>query len=239
MIKSETVNYRDSDENVFEGVICRDDEISGKRPGVLVVHTYKGQTEFENEKAFELAKSGYVGFAVDLYGKGRRAEMPEEATALMNELNADRPLLLERILLALETLKNHEQVDAEKLGAIGFCFGGKCVLDLARSGADMRGAVSFHGVYDKPPTENDVPIKSSILVLHGWDDPLNTPAQTVELAEELTERKADWQILSFGHTAHAFTNPQANAPEQGLFYNENADRRSWSAMKVFFEEVFA
>lgn len=237
MIKTETIIYNDS-ESIFEGTICFDDEISAPKPGVLVVHTIRGHTDFEVNKAIELAKLSYVGFAIDMYGEGRHSDNSEEARVWMNELNDNRSLLLDRISLALETLKNHPQVDASKMGAVGFCFGGKCVLDLARAGAEIKGVVSFHGVYDKPPIENDSAIKSSVLVLHGWDDPLNTPPQTVELAQELTERKADWQIFSFGNTGHSFTNPNANMPEQGLVFNELSNQRAWMAMKSFFEEIF-
>lgn len=237
MIKIETIIYSDSD-ITCEGTICYDDEISGTKPGVLIAPTIRGHTNFEVEKAVELAKLGYVGFVVDMYGKDTRTEDPEKNRAMMNELNSDRSLLLKRILLALETLKNYEQVDKNKLGGIGFCFGGKCVLDLVRANAEIRGVVSFHGVYDKPPQENNSPIKSSVLVLHGWDDPLNPPAQTVDLAKELTERKADWQILSFGNTGHSFTYPKANMPESGLIYNEVSNHRAWRAMQNFFEEIF-
>lgn len=235
MIKTEKIIYGNGE---FSGKICFDDEISAPKPGVLVVHTIRGCTDFEVEKAAELAEFGYVGFAIDMYGDGRHSDDSEEARPWMNELNDNRQLLLKRILLAFEILKNHEQVDKAKTGAIGFCFGGKCVLDLARSGAEIGGVVSFHGVYDKPPFVYDTPIKSSVLVLHGWEDPLNSPPQTVELAAELTLREADWQILSFGQTGHAFTNPQANLPEQGLIYNELSNKRAWAAMKYFFEERF-
>jgi dienelactone hydrolase len=237
MIKTETIIYNDS-ETVFQGTICYDDEISGKNPGILVAPTIRGHTDFEVEKAVELAKLGYVGFVVDMYGKDTRTENADENRAMMNELNANRPLLLQRIKLALETLKNHEQVDENKLGGIGFCFGGKCVLDLVRANEEINGVVSFHGVYDKPPIGNDSPIKSSVLILHGWDDPLGTPPQLVDLAEELTMRQADWQILSFGKTGHSFTYPKANSPESGLIYNELSDRRAWLAMKIFFAEIF-
>lgn len=237
MIKTETIKYGDAANN-FVGKICFDADFQEPRPGILVVHTIRGCTDFEIEKAAELAKSGYVGFAVDMYGNGRNSENSEEARPWMNELNENRNLLRERILLAFETLKKHPKVDKAKTGAIGFCFGGKCVLDLVRSGTEINGVVSFHGVYDKPPFKENSPINSAVLVLHGWDDPLNTPTQTVKLAEELTERKADWQILSFGNTGHAFTNPKADSPEQGLFFNKTADKRAWIAMKYFFEEIF-
>jgi dienelactone hydrolase len=238
MIITETIIYGDS-EQTFQGTICFDDEILTPKPGILVAPTIRGHTNFEVEKAVELAKLGYVGFAIDMYGKETRTEVPEENRTLMNELNADRALLLQRILSALDVLKNHSQVNKTKLGGIGFCFGGKCVLDLVRSGAGIKGVATFHGVYDKPPISNDSPIKSSVLVLHGWEDPLGTPSQLIELAEELTEKKADWQILSFGNTGHSFTNPAANSPEQGLIFNKLSNERAWLAMKNFFEEIFA
>lgn len=239
MIKTETLIYTDNSGAEFEGTISWDDSHQLKKPGVLVAHTFRGQVEFETNKAIELAKSGYVGFAIDLYGKGRRANVKEEADALMKELNDDRPLLLERILLALTTLQKHPMVDETKVGAIGFCFGGKAVLDLARSGTDIQGVASFHGVYDPPNIPRNHSIKASVLVLHGWEDPLATPEQTVALANELTQGQADWQILAFGHTGHAFTNPQANFRDQGMFYQANADRRSWQTMLRFLEEKFA
>ncbi len=238
MIISETLIYTDADGNEFEGTISWDDSSEELRPGVLVVHTFKGQGEFENNKAMEIAKLGYVGLAVDMYGKGRRATVKEEADALMHELTRDRPLLLKRILLALEQLQKHPLVNTANTGAIGFCFGGKTVLDLARSSTDVKGVVSFHGVYDQPDILYSEPIKASVLVLHGWEDPLATPEQTVALAQELTDRRADWQILAFGNTGHAFTNPMAKMHEEGMFYQSDADRRAWKAMVNFFEEKF-
>ena len=237
MIKIEKIAYGD-EENIFAGTICYDDSTTSRRPGVLVVHSFKGHSDFEVEKAVELAKLGYLGFAVDMYGAGRRASTPDEARALMKELDDDRPLLLERIRLALDTLKVQSQVDPEKLAGIGFCFGGKCLLDLIRSGTEIQGIVSFHGVYDQPPERHEDQIRSSILILHGWDDPLGTPEQTLELARELTERGADWQILAFGNTGHSFTNPAARMPEQGLVYNQRSNDRAWLAMTNFLAEIF-
>ncbi len=239
MIKTESIIYKDpQSDHTFEGVISWDNDIPGKRPGVLVAHAFGGQSQFDVDKSIELAKLGYVAFAIDMYGKGRRGNSPEESRELMNELNSDRPRLLKRILLALEVLKENQWVDTTKLGAIGFCFGGKCVLDLARSGAEIRGVVSFHGLLDKPGIECSKPIVSAILVLHGWDDPMATPEQTIELTKEMTENNADWQLLAFGNTGHAFTNPKADSFEDGLFYKESADNRSWIAMTGFFTEVF-
>jgi dienelactone hydrolase len=238
MIKTETITYGDA-ENIFEGTICYDDSIASRRPGVLVAHSFRGHSDFEVEKAVELAKLGYLGFAVDMYGAGRRASNPEEARTLMNELDEDRPLLLERVRLALDTLKTQSQVDPERIGGIGFCFGGKCLLDLVRSGTEIQGIVTFHGVYDRPPQDGPAgQIKSSVLILHGWDDPLGRPEQTVELARELTERGADWQLLAFGNTGHSFTNPAARMPEQGLVFNKLSNDRAWLAMTNFLAEIF-
>ena len=236
MIESKKIIYQSAQQN-FEGFICWDNSREGPRPGVMVVHTFRGQSEFENEKATELAKLGYLAMAIDMYGQGRRASTVEEATTLMAELDSDRILLAQRIKLALSTLKQQKLVDPKRTAAIGFCFGGKCVLDLARSGADVTGVVSFHGIYD-PPEATSSTITAKVLVLHGWDDPLALPDSLTSLGEELTTARADWQIHAFGHTGHAFTNRQARDRKSGMFYQANADRRAWLAMRNFMEEIF-
>lgn len=238
MINSQVIEYH-LDGKAYEGVVCWDDSIRGKRPGVLVSHAWFGQSDFEIQKAKDLAARGYVAFALDMYGKGRRATNADEAGKLMHECVDDRIELRSRILNALETLKGQELVDNNRLGAIGFCFGGRCVLDLARTGIDIKGVASFHGIYDPPNIEYTEPIKAAVLVLHGWEDPLATPEQTVALGKELTMRKADWQILAFGHTGHAFTNPHAAAPESGMAFQADSNRRAWISMSNFFEELFA
>lgn len=237
MIQTATVTYSDSAQS-FEGFVAWDDQSHEDRPGVLIAHAFGGLSDFEKNKAIELAKLGYVGFAIDIYGKGIRATNNEDARELMSTLNNDRSLLLKRIQLALSTLKRQDLVDNENIAAIGFCFGGKCVLDLARSGEAIKGVVSFHGVYDPPNINLKTKINCSVLALHGWDDPLSKPDQTIALAKELTEREADWQILSFGHTGHAFTNPKAQRPEQGAFYHPQSSQRAWKAMIRFFDEIF-
>lgn len=237
MIEVENIEYSNA-KDTLQGVVAWDNELLGKRPVVLVVHNYLGQFEFDENKAVELAKLGYLGFAIDMYGKGRRGSTPEEAQALMDELNADRGLLLERIQLALQTAKELELADETKVGGIGFCFGGKCLLDLARSGANLGGIVTFHGVYDKPGIDHKKNVIPSVLICHGWEDPLALPEETVELANELTELKADWTINAYGNAAHAFTNPKANLPEEGKFFHKKTNARSWKSMVHFFEEVF-
>jgi len=238
MIIKEKLQYQDSNANLFEGIIAWDNAIEEKRPGILISHMWSGQSNFEVDKATELAKLGYVGFAIDNYGKGRRADGPEEAQILMDELDNDRPLLLERMLLAVEALKNHKAVNATLIGAIGFCFGGKCVLDLARSGIEICGVVSYHGLLDPPTPHPGKEIHCSVLVLHGWEDPMALPEDMVNLSHELNKFNADWNLHIYGHTAHAFTNPNAKFPDKGLFFEPKSNKRSWNSMIYFFNEAF-
>jgi len=238
MIIKEKLIYTDPLNNEFEGVLAWDDSNTELKPGILVSHMWSGQSEFEEDKATELAKLGYVGFAIDNYGKGRRADGPEEAQKLMDELDQNRPLLQSRMLLAVDILKKQKMVNASKIGAIGFCFGGKCVLDLARSGTDIMGVVSFHGLLDPPKPHPNKKIKSAVLVLHGWEDPMALPDDMVKLSREMNGLNADWNIHVYGHTGHAFTNPKAKFPEKGLFFQPKSDKRSWDSMIYFFKEIF-
>jgi dienelactone hydrolase len=223
-----------------EGYVAYDAANKNKRPGVLVSHAWGGQSDFERGKADKLAELGYVGFALDLYGKGIRGGTMEQNAKLMQPFLGDRAMLRRRITAALDALKAHPQVDAGRVAAIGFCFGGLCVLDLARSvPQDLKGVVSFHGLFHAPNLGSQAPIAAKVLMLHGYDDPMATPEHIVAIARELTEAGADWQLHAYGSTSHAFTNPQADSPEHGLIYNAAADRRSWVAMKNFLEEVLA
>jgi dienelactone hydrolase len=237
-IKTRIVEYV-VDEAVFEGLLAWDSGSASSRPGVLVAHAWGGRGEFEDDKAKKLAELGYVGFAIDVYGKGIRGQSPEENAALMQPLLDDRAKLERRLLAAIQVLKQQPEVDSDKIGAIGFCFGGLCVLDIARSAADIAAVVSFHGLFGAPQSSSDKAIAAKVLVLHGWDDPMATPEQAVALAEELTSRGADWQLHGYGNTMHAFTNPLANAPASGTVYSATADRRSWNAMTSFLSEVFS
>ena len=237
MINTERVLYKD-DENTYEGVVAYDTEIKTKTPVVLIAHAFGGQSKSEESKAIELAQLGYIGFAIDIYGQGKRAKNPQEAQRLMDSLNSDRKLLLERMKVSLEYAKKFKLADIDRIGAIGFCFGGKCVLDLARSGEKLNGIVSFHGLYDAPTFNQDTKITTPVLVLHGWDDPLAPPNETISLANELTSKNADWEINAYGKTGHAFTNPNARFPEKGLMYSESANDKAWKRMMAFFENVF-
>jgi dienelactone hydrolase len=223
----------------FEGVLAYEDEVEFRRPGVLVVPNILGQKEADNLKAEELAKLGYVAFACDLFGEGRRKTRDSENQAeYMNELNADRGLLRDRLAASLAVLTGNDRVDLGKVAAIGFCFGGKCVLDMARAGLPVAGVVSFHGLYDRPdyPAE---PIAAKLLVCHGWDDPLSPPVALVALGQELTEAGADWQVHAYGGAGHAFTDvAMKGRGRPGVTYEEKADRRSWRAMQDFLAELF-
>ena len=236
-IRTRTIDYQDGDTELH-GYLAWDDASDGKRPGVMVSHAWRGRTDFENVKAEELAKLGYVGFALDLYGKGVQGDSVEENSALMQPFLDDREMLQKRLQGSLDVLGSQNEVDASRLGAIGFCFGGLCVLDLARVGADLNGVVSFHGLFGSPGNTAENKIKARILVLHGWDDPMATTDQVVTLGEELTGMGADWQIHGYGNTMHAFTNPDANDPDFGTVYQPDADRRSWNAMQNFLSEIF-
>ena len=224
----------------FEGVIAWEDEVETPRPGVLVCPNILGQKGSDNKKAEDLAKLGYVALACDVYGRGKRKTRGSENVAeYMNMLDADRALLRDRLAASLEALRGFAAVDPAKVGAIGFCFGGKCVLDMARSGLPILGGVSFHGVYDRPDYANVSPITAKLLVCHGWQDPLATPDQMVALGRELTDAKADWQIHAYGNAGHAFTDTALIQPAApGVAYEGRADRRSWKAMSDFLAELF-
>jgi len=224
----------------FEGVIAYEDEVETLRPGVLVLPNVLGQKEADNVHAENLAKLGYVGLACDVYGQGKRTtHASPNRTEYMDALNADRALLRDRLAASLAALRGFDRVDPNKLAAIGFCFGGKCVLDMARSGLPILGGVSFHGVYDRPDYENVAPIVAKLLVCHGWEDPIGPPEKTVALAQELAGSGADWQLHAYGKAGHAFTDLDRKVSTvPGVVYEPRADRRSWQAMTNFLEEVF-
>jgi len=223
----------------FEGVAAWDDTVEGPRPCVLVLPNVLGQKEADNLKAEALAGLGYVALAADLFGQGKRTTLEDaDRSRYMDALNADRGLLRDRLAASLDALTGLSRADPAKAAAIGFCFGGKCVLDMARAGLPIVGGVSFHGVYDRPDYANVSPIAAKLLVCHGWDDPIAPPDATVALAEELTASGADWQLHAYGHAGHAFTDASRTAPGN-VAYEPRADRRSWRAAADFLERLFA
>jgi dienelactone hydrolase len=210
----------------------------GPHPAVLIAPTIRGPSDLERQVAERLAGLGYVAVLIDVYGKDKRDMAPEDARAQMNALLADRALLRARLLAALAFVQGLDGVDVGRIAVIGYCFGGLCALDLARTGTDaVRGVVSFHGLLTAPDLGAQGPIRAKVLALHGWDDPLAQPAAALAFATEMTAAGADWQLHAYGRVGHAFTNPGANAP--GLRYDEAADRRSWAALEHFLAETFA
>lgn len=236
-IQTRLIDYEDGDA-VLEGLLAWDDANAGARPGVMVCHAWAGRSDLEDGKAVALAKLGYTAFASNLYGKGVLGSSPEQNAALMQPFLDNRPMLQERLLLSLQTMRIQPQVEESKTAAIGFCFGGLCVLDVARAGADIDGVVSYHGLFGSPGNTSGNTIQAKVLLLHGWDDPMATPDAVVAIAAELTAMGADWQLHGYGNTMHAFTNPQANDPDFGTVYDGTADRRSWTAMHIFLTELF-
>ncbi len=222
----------------LEGMLAWDDADDRPRPAVAIAHTWAGRGAFEENKAVALAESGYVGFAVDMYGRGILGGSPQENAGLMSPFMEDRALLQDRINRAVDVLREQPEVDAGRIAAMGFCFGGLCVLDLARSGSDVLGVVSFHGMFGAPGNTAGNSIRARVLCLHGYDDPMARPESVLALGTELSEAGADWQVHAYGNTVHAFTNPAANDPAMGTVYSPVADRRSWVALGNFLEELF-
>ena len=237
-IKTEVVEYKEGD-TVLEGALIYDDTIVSKRPGILIAHQWKGLGDYEKKRGEMLAKLGYVAFAADIYGKGIRPADPKAAGEMAGKYKADRDLLRRRVRAGFEQLRKARQVDAQKLGAIGYCFGGTTALELARSGADVSGIVSFHGALATPTPDDAKSIKAKVLACHGADDPFVPPAEVAGFEEEMRKAKVDWQLVAYGNSVHSFTDWNAgNDNSKGAAYNEKADRRSWEAMKDFFSELF-
>ena len=233
-MKTETVNYQATDIEL-EGYLAYPDE--EKAPLVLIAHTWAGKDNFVHERAEDLAALGYVGFAVDMYGNGKVGSGTEENQSLMAPLLSDRDVLKDRIISALNFGKSLPGVDPNKVAAIGYCLGGLVVLDLARSGEDFQGVVSFHGLLMGSDI-SEKGIQAKILVLHGERDPMVPLDMVDEFQKEMTKAGADWQLHSYGGTYHAFTKPDANDPNLGTEYNQSASERSWKSMQNFFEEIF-
>jgi len=209
-----------------------------RRPTVILFPTVMGVSELEIGFARQLVELGFNGLVVDLYGQRFRPGVDRDAAfAAMNRLKADRAGLRDRLTAVIETARGLPQVDPGSIAVAGYCFGGMCALDVARSGADVRAAVSFHGLFD-PPGLAPKPITAKVVAFHGWDDPLAPPDKVVALAKELTDAGADWQIHAYGHVAHGFTNPNATGAVAGVQYNALAAERAWTSFINLLEELF-
>jgi dienelactone hydrolase len=232
------IEYREGD-TVLEGLWMHDDASTSKRPGILIAHQWKGLGEYERRRGEMLARLGYNVLAVDIYGKGIRPGTRESAAATAGKFKESRALLKQRMRAGLDVLRQHPLTDTMRIAAIGYCFGGTAVLELARSGADMAGVVSFHGGLGTPnPTEANH-IKCKVLALHGADDPAVPQNEVLAFQEEMRQANVDWQLISYGGAVHSFTDWNAgNDNSKGVAYNEKADKRSWEAMKQFFAEIF-
>jgi len=210
----------------------------GARATVIIVPTVMGITDLERGFATRLNEHGCHALVADTFGKHLRGAGRDVMFPQLTRLRSDRASLRDRLLAILETVRQQPGVDAERIVAIGFCFGGQCVLDLARTGTDIAGVASFHGLFD-PPGLPPQPIKAKVVAYHGWDDPMVPPDAVVALAEELTEAGADWQIHAYGHVAHGFTNPSATQlGVAGVQYDQKAARRSWTALFDLLDELF-
>lgn len=222
----------------YEGLLIYDDQVREPRPGLLMVPNWLGVNEASAQKAARAAGDKYVVLMADLYGKAIRPSNPDEAKAAATALRSDRPLMRKRTQAALEVLKRQPGVDTARLGAIGFCFGGGAILELARDGAPLKGFVSFHGNLDTPNPDDARQIKAPLLVLHGADDPAVPQEQVDAFVAEMKAAKVDWQLVSYGGAVHSFTNPQANVPGRNEYHPVVA-ARAFKAMNDLFDEVFA
>ncbi|MEO8427365.1 MAG: dienelactone hydrolase family protein [Verrucomicrobiota bacterium] len=237
-LHNETIVYKQGD-TVLEGWLAYDTNIQGKRPGVLIVHQWKGLGDYEKKRAEMLAKLGFNVFALDIYGQGIRPTDPREAGVEAGKYKGNRGLLRARAQAGLQVLQSHPMTDSKRVAAIGYCFGGTTVIELARSGANIAGVVSFHGGLDAPKPEDGKNIKCKVLALHGADDPFVPVKEIAAFEEEMRQAGVDWQLVAYGGAVHSFTDFNAGSDNsKGAAYNEKADHRSWEAMKQFFAEIF-
>ncbi|MBK6771440.1 MAG: dienelactone hydrolase family protein [Ignavibacteria bacterium] len=236
-IITKDVEYYDGS-TLLQGYLAYDNSKSSLSPGILIIHQWKGLSDYEKMRARQLAEMGYVAFAADIYGKGIRPSSPEESGKEAGKYYSDVNLFRERVTAGLNELKKQISVDPEKIAAIGYCFGGGAVLELARSGADIKGVVSFHGSL-KSPDPGAGKIRCKISVQHGAIDPFVPEADVTAFKKEMEEGNADYVLTQYSGAVHSFTMESAgNDPLKGSAYNKNADKRSWEAMKVFFAELF-
>ncbi len=232
---SETLAYQEGGTELEAFVVPPGD--AQPRPAVLVLHAWGGLGDLERERAWALSRLGWVGAALDLYGRGSYTPDPTKAALKMTPFMRDRAFLERRLRAGLDAVRAHPRVDPSRIAAIGYCFGGLCALDLARSGADVRGVVSFHGLFVPREGLAEREVTAKVLAIHGHEDPLATNEQALAFCEEMRARGVDFQLQIHGGAKHAFTNPNAKEPDRGMQYLPRADRRSWAAATAFLEEV--
>ena len=233
-MKTEKITYQSGD-NSFEGFLAQPEGDSN--PCVLIAHTWAGRDAFVEEKAKLLTELGYAAFAIDMYGDGKIGTSNEENAGMMQPLLDDREELARRALASLDAVSKIDSIDASKIVIMGYCFGGLVAMDLARTGADIKGAVSFHGFLAGPENSTNE-IKAKLLALHGDSDPMVGQDQIESFRQEMTNKKVDWQLHVFGGAMHSFTNPEANDPDFGAVYSKNADERSWKIFTDLLKELF-
>jgi dienelactone hydrolase len=242
LVVGKEVTYTDVNGTTMKGYIAYDDATQGKRPGVLVVHEWWGHNAYARKRADMLAGLGYIALAVDMYGDGKTASHPDDAGKFAGEIKNNLPMMQSRFNAALELLKSQELTDPEKIGAIGYCFGGSVVLSMARQGADLKGVASFHGGLSGLPPVSEGAVKGRVLVLNGADDSFNPADQIEKFKQEMLAAKADYKFVNYDGAKHGFTNPDADQIakdfKMDIAYNAKADQESWAEMKTFFEEVF-
>jgi dienelactone hydrolase len=232
------VHYRQGDTDL-EGLLVYDSSVQTPRPGVVIFPEWWGLNDYPKHRAEQLAQLGYVAFAADMYGNDKVTDSADEAQQLMKGVEGDNSLLRARAQAALDQLAKDPHVDPKKIAAIGYCMGGTIALELARSGAPLVGVISFHGGLATANPDDAKNIKGKILICTGGDDAFIPPAMVNAFEDEMRNAHVDWQVISYGGAHHAFTNPQADSHHiPNIAYNADADRRSWTAMKAFFEEVF-
>ena len=238
-IVASDVEYKLGDVTL-QGYLAYDNSSSDKRPGILIIHQWKGVSDYEKMRARQLAALGYVAFAVDIYGKDVRPADPKEAGQQAGKYYGDITLYRERLNAGLNELKMQPLVDPDNIAAIGYCFGGSGALELARSGADIKGAVSFHGGLKSQSPSDANNIKCRVLVQHGAIDPYVPEEDVVAFKKEMEDAKVDYVLTEYAGAVHSFTMESAgDDTSKGSAYNEKADKRSWEAMKIFFSEIFA
>jgi dienelactone hydrolase len=237
-VMTKTIAYQHDGVNL-EGFLAYDDSIKGKRPAVLVVHEWWGLNDYVRSRAKQLAGMGYVAFALDMYGKGKVTQHPSQAGEWANQIRSNVYQWQQRALAGLEVLKKDPRTDVNRIAAIGYCFGGSTVQQLAYSGADIKGVVSFHGSLMLPMSEQIQKVKAKILICHGAADPLTERGEIEKYISAMERAGLDYQMIIYGGARHGFTNPEADKiGMDAVKYSKSADLRSWADMKVFFAEIF-